>query len=169
MFNILITFLVFQYKHSLLQKWNFLLSGLREIVHLVPPNKTQGGGTRAVDSHPYLTCPYSRQRFNGWKSQEKGWRTLLLMEALNPYTKGARWQSRAILGEEGHSTLIFKWHQRTLHCVLPQDSVHLSSPWWVITTMPHANSTQLLPSQTQIVASLLKKKRILAFSFIYSR
>lgn len=36
---------------------------------------------------------------------------------------------------------------------------------FTLTTMPHVDSIQLLPSQTQIVASLLKKKIIMTFPF----
>lgn len=144
------------------------LTVLGEPVSLVPQKKPQGGGGRPVDSYQYLTWPYGRQGFKWWKSQEKGRRTLLLMEALEPYQEGGRrWQSRAVLREKGHRALIFKWHQRRPHCALPQDSQHLSSPWPQRLSLGAADNTQLLPPQTQMKASLLKKERIMTFSLFY--
>lgn len=39
---------------------------------------------------------------------------------------------------------------------------------FTLPTKPHAESIQLLPTQTQIIASLTKKKIIMTFTFIYT-
>lgn len=80
------------------------------------------------------------------------------------------------LSEGSHMTeQSCSWRRRTQYSHLQVASKEiplcttpgLCTSEFTLTTMPYADGVQLLPSQTQITASLLKNKIIMSFTFIY--